>query len=58
MIIGIKRGSYKSSDHIQDRLEQYKLFKFSKIMYKITLSRQVGKLFSVSSTSKQKYNLW
>lgn len=25
MIIGTNRGSYKSSDHTQDRLEQYKL---------------------------------
>lgn len=27
--VGTNRGSYKSSNHIQDRLEQYKLSKFS-----------------------------
>lgn len=48
MIIGTKGEGRKSSNQIQDRLEQYGFFKVAMIMYLITLPGQKGNLLSIN----------
>lgn len=58
MIIGTKGGSRKSSNQIEDRLEQYGFSKVAMIVYLITLLGQKGSLLSITlAFSEQKYQL-